>query len=103
MNSYSLAVIINRLTKHPQASVILRGYSDSKGSDKYNLALSERRTTSIANYLIAQGINEKQIIAEHYGEQYPVSDNITEEHRHLNRHVKILLPSVLINPTQEQK
>ena len=99
----SLTFIVNRLTKYPQASVILQGYSDSKGSEKYNLALSERRTTSMTNYLIAQGVNAQQIIAEHYGEKYPISDNITEEHRHLNRHVQVLLPSVFISTAQEKK
>jgi len=99
----SLNVVIKRLTKYRQAQVILRGYSDSKGSDKYNLALSKRRTDSIANYLISQGVEEQQIIAEHYGEKYPVTDNVTDEHRHLNRHVQILLPSVFISTAQEQK
>ena len=99
----SLAVIVQRLTKYPQASVILRGYSDSKGSDAYNLALSQRRTDKIASYLIAKGVQEQQITSEYYGEKNPISDNLTEEHRHLNRHVQILLPSVFINTTQEQK
>ena len=99
----SLAVIVQRLTKYPQANVILRGYSDSKGSDAYNLALSQRRTDKIASYLIAKGVQEQQITSEYYGEKNPISDNLTEEHRHLNRHVQILLPSVFINTTQEQK
>ncbi|KGJ97651.1 OmpA family protein [Colwellia psychrerythraea] len=99
----SLAVIVSRLTKYPQASVILRGYSDSKGSEKYNLALSQRRTDKIASYLIDKGVQEQQITSEYYGEKNPISDNLTEEHRHLNRHVQILLPSVFINTTQEQK
>lgn len=98
----SLQVVINRLTKYRQAQVILRGYSDAKGSDKYNLALSKRRVDSIADYLIAEGVNKAQIITEHYGEQYPVSDNITEEHRHLNRNVKILLPRTFVQTAKEQ-
>jgi len=99
----SLHVIIQRLTKYRQTQVILRGYSDSTGSDKYNLALSKRRVDSIANYLIAAGVNEAQIISEYFGEQYPVSDNITEEHRHLNRNVKILLPKTFVKAAQEQE
>ncbi|KGJ97653.1 OmpA family protein [Colwellia psychrerythraea] len=98
----SLNVIINRLTKYRQAQVILRGYSDTKGNSDYNLALSKRRVDSIANYLIAAGVNETQIISEYFGEQYPVSDNTTEEHRHLNRNVKILLPKTFVNAPQEQ-
>jgi len=51
--------------------------------------------------LIAAGVNEEQIISEYFGEQYPVADNITEEHRHLNRNVKILLPKTFVKAAQE--
>ena len=98
----SLSVVINRLTKYRQTQVILRGYSDNKGSTKYNLALSKQRVDSIANYLVAAGVNKDQIISEYLGEQYPVADNTTEEHRHLNRNVKILLPKTLVKAQQEQ-
>ena len=98
----SLNVVINRLSKYRQAQVILRGYSDTKGSSNYNLALSKRRVDSIADYLIAAGVNKEQIISEYFGEQYPVADNTTEEHRHLNRNVKILLPKTFVKASQEQ-
>lgn len=98
----SLQVVINRLTKYRQAQVILRGYSDNKGSTEYNLALSKRRVDSIASYLIAAGVSEEQIISEYLGEEYPVSDNTSEEHRHLNRNVKILLPQTFVQAPQEQ-
>ncbi len=98
----SLNVVINRLTKYRQAQVILHGYSDDKGSSTYNLALSKRRVDSIANYLIAAGVNKAQITTEYFGEQYPVSDNTTEEHRHLNRNVKILLLKTFVKAPQEQ-
>jgi len=97
----SLNVVVNRLTKYRQAQVILRGYSDTKGSSDYNLALSKRRVDSIIDHLIAAGVNEEQIISEYFGEQYPVADNITEEHRHLNRNVKILLPKTFVKAAQE--
>ncbi|NQZ27449.1 MAG: outer membrane beta-barrel protein [Colwellia sp.] len=98
----SLNVVINRLTKYRQTQVILHGYSDNKGSSAYNLALSKRRVDSIANYLIAAGVNKEQITTDYFGEQYPVSDNTTEEHRHLNRNVKILLPKTFVKAPQEQ-
>ncbi|PKH54904.1 OmpA family protein [Shewanella sp. Choline-02u-19] len=104
-SSEPLQVIVERLTRYSQAQVILRGYSDSRGSSAYNLALSKRRTTSVYQYLIAQGVNDKQIVSEYFGDQNPVTDNLTEEHRHLNRHVQILLPQLTlpeVMPQQEQ-
>lgn len=99
----SLQIIINRLIQFPQATVILRGYSDSQGSSEYNLALSKRRTDSITQYLTEHGVKPQQIIAEHYGEQYPVTDKISEQHKHLNRRVQVLLPQTIIQPQQEQR
>jgi OOP family OmpA-OmpF porin len=98
-----LTVIINRLTKYPQATVMLRGYTDSTGSHEYNLALSKRRTEKVANYLVIRGVNEQQIFSKYYGEQNPEADNSNKEQRHLNRQVKILLPSLYINTALEQK
>jgi OOP family OmpA-OmpF porin len=98
----SLQVVINRLTKYRQAKVILSGYSDTTGNADYNLALSKRRVDSVANYLISAGVNQEQIVSEYYGEQYPVTDNITEEHRHLNRNVRISLPKTFVKLTKEQ-
>ncbi|WP_057829902.1 OmpA family protein [Colwellia sp. TT2012] len=98
----SLNVVINRLTKYRQTQVLLHGYSDNKGSSAYNLALSKRRVDSIANYLIAAGVNKEQITTDYFGEQYPVADNATEEHRHLNRNVKVLLPKSFVKVMQEQ-
>lgn len=99
----SLQMIVNRLTKYPQATVLLRGYSDSQGRSDYNLALSKRRTDRITEHLIAQGVQQQQITVEYYGEQYPAVDNITEQHRHLNRRVQVLLPKTIIQPPQEQQ
>ncbi len=98
----SLQVVINRLTKYRQAQVILRGYSDATGSAEYNLALSKRRVESIADYLISAGVNKEQIVSEYFGKQYPVSDNITEAHRHLNRNVRILLPRTFVQVVEKQ-
>ncbi|GAA0780127.1 OmpA family protein [Shewanella aestuarii] len=99
----SLQMIVNRLTKYPQATVLLRGYSDSQGSSDYNLALSKRRTDSITEYLVTQGVQQQQITVEYYGEQYPAVDNITEQHRHLNRRVQVLLPKTTIQPLKDHQ
>lgn len=99
----TLQMVINRLTLYPQATVTLRGYSDTKGSENYNLELSKRRVNNVSQYLISQGVNEDQITSEFFGESAPVIDNNIADHRHLNRHVKILLPQTIISPAQEEK
>ncbi|MGZ3864223.1 MAG: OmpA family protein [Bacteroidia bacterium] len=52
----------------PDLVIELGSHSDSKGSDEYNLALSERRAKSATDYIISQGISAKRITAKGYGE-----------------------------------
>jgi len=99
----ALQLVINRLIKYPQAKVSLRAYSDNKGSESYNLQLSKRRLDEVSRYLMANGVAENQIEAQYFGEQAPVIDNNSEEHRHLNRHLQIRLPQMIISPAQEKK
>ena len=99
----SLSVVIHRLTLYPQATVSLFAYSDAKGSEEYNLQLSARRLSSVHQYLIDNGVNENQINIHNFGEKSPVIDNDSADHRHLNRHVQVLLPQVAIPSSQEKK
>lgn len=46
----------------------LGAHSDSKGSDAYNLKLSEQRANSAKNYIISKGIDPSRVIAKGYGE-----------------------------------
>lgn len=68
------------------------GHTDSKGSEKYNLALSEKRANSVKEKLIELGVNEEKIISvEGRGKLEPIYSNETEEGRYRNRRVEIYL------------
>jgi OOP family OmpA-OmpF porin len=74
----------------PNAKLSLSGYTDSVGSDAYNLKLSEKRAMSVANYLVAAGVPQANIVAvAGEGEADPVADNATAEGRAINRRVVI--------------
>ena len=96
-----LQQVVTRLNKHPQATVELTGYADAKGTEAFNLTLSKARVKHVSDYLIEQGVKAEQITEHHLGEAEPVIGNDTDEHRHLNRHVQVLLPAVTIYPTLE--
>ncbi|MFK7945496.1 MAG: OmpA family protein [Paracoccaceae bacterium] len=67
----------------------VEGHTDSRASDAYNQALSERRAESVANYLGRNfGINAE---TRGYGETSPVAPNSTAEGRQANRRVDIIL------------
>lgn len=86
-----LDTVASKLSKDaPNAKLSLSGYTDSVGSDAYNLKLSERRAMSVANYLVAAGVPQANIVAvEGEGETEPVADNATAEGRAMNRRVVI--------------
>ncbi len=77
------------LTDNPDVSIEISAHTDSKGSDEYNLHLSQKRAESVVQYLINKGISPYRLTAQGYGEQMPVADNETEEGRALNRRVEM--------------
>jgi outer membrane protein OmpA-like peptidoglycan-associated protein len=72
-----------------QTVVEVAGHTDSTGTEAYNQSLSERRASSVAQYLVARGISEQRLITVGMGELRPVADNGTEDGRQLNRRVEI--------------
>ncbi len=67
----------------------VQGHASSEGSSKYNMALSERRSQSVADYLKQRGVTNT-LYAKGYGEDYPIADNSTEEGRQKNRRVELI-------------
>jgi OOP family OmpA-OmpF porin len=80
--------------KYPGAKIRLDGYTDSIGTDAYNMKLSERRATAVKDYLIKEaGIDSSKITVVGHGEADPVADNKTAEGRAKNRRVEISILS----------
>ena len=79
------------ILKNPKISFIggkIDGYTDSTGSDSYNMGLSKRRADSVYKYLESKGVNlGSRFTTQGYGEADPVASNDTEEGRAQNRRV----------------
>lgn len=75
------------LSEHPDYSVVLDGYTDSTGSEAYNMKLSQRRAQSVANALMQLGVPASKITTHGYGEADPIASNDTPEGRAQNRRV----------------
>ena len=76
------------LNKYPNMNIEISGHTDSKGSDEYNLELSQGRADAVRQYLLDNGIMAGRIEAKGYGETQPEADNDTEEGRQINRRVQ---------------
>ncbi len=79
------------IEKHSSAKVVVEGYCDERGSEEYNLALGERRATSVKKYLASLGVNEGQLRTISYGEEKPADPGHNEKAWAKNRRVHFSL------------
>ena len=78
------------LKSHDNSYVVLAGFTDSVGSEEYNLGLSRRRAESVGAYLMnSANIAEDRIVKDWFGKLNPIADNGTSDGRRMNRRVEI--------------
>ncbi|WP_234108771.1 OmpA family protein [Chryseobacterium sp. R2A-55] len=79
------------LKNNPDTNINIYGYTDSKGTDAYNLALSDRRAASVKTYLISKGIASSRMNTMGMGEANPIATNDTDAGRAQNRRVEFAI------------
>ncbi|MBX2915850.1 MAG: OmpA family protein [Cyclobacteriaceae bacterium] len=81
--------IANFLIDHPNLHLKISGHTDSAGKEEANLKLSQARADAIKHYLVTQfKIDAIRIEAIGYGSSKPIVQEITDEHKQLNRRVE---------------
>lgn len=86
--------LVTLLNKYPRMKIAINGHTDSKGSDQYNLTISDNRCRSVYDYLVSQSIDQHRLEYKGYGEMYPVDTNDTEAGRQNNRRVEFVILEV---------
>lgn len=86
------------LQKNPTRNILIEGYTDSVGSDDFNLTLSRKRADEVKEQLVANGISPDRITTKGYGKQFPVADNDSAGGRQLNRRVEVLILNEGVTP-----
>lgn len=72
------------------ASFLVEGHTDGKGSDGYNLSLSERRANAVVRYLAEQGVDVKKLAAKGYGKLKPrASDPFDPANRRVETRLRV--------------
>ncbi len=79
------------LSKYPRTNTMIVGHTDSKGTDAYNLGLSERRARAAANFIAAQGIESTRLGTVGRGSNEPIASNETDAGRQQNRRIEIAI------------
>lgn len=88
-----LALFIN---DHPGQlkEVVVEGHTDYKGSDAYNMKLSQKRAQSVVDYLVSKGVPKDKIRADGKGKRMPIAgtvDKQTTEEMAKNRRVEVII------------
>lgn len=83
--------LVKILQKYPNTNIEVQGHTDSRGTDEYNMGLSQRRADAVANYLTSHGIASSRVTTKPFGESAPAYPNDTPEHMAQNRRVEFLI------------
>jgi len=74
------------LSRYPQTTIQVAGHTDSRGSEQYNMELSQRRADAVKYALVQRGIDPMRIRSYGYGESQPISSSDA-----MNRRVEIII------------
>jgi len=79
------------LKEYDKSVVEVAGHTDSTGSKQLNQSLSERRASTVSNYLAGRGLNGKRFIVVGAADDHPVASNATPDGRQQNRRVELTI------------
>jgi outer membrane protein OmpA-like peptidoglycan-associated protein len=94
-----LAKISGIVLAYPDLKLAIEGNTDSVGSDDMNQTLSEKRASSVLDYLAGQNIPAASMTSEGFGKTQPVASNDTAEGRQQNRRVELIVSGDVIGTT----
>lgn len=92
--AFELNKLVQIMQNNPNMRVKIESHTDSKGSDEYNLKLSDRRAKTTMQYIVSKGIAANRLEARGYGESQPKLDcgeNCTDEQNAINRRSEFII------------
>ena len=98
----NLDKLVTVLKNNPDTNINIYGYTDSVGSDSYNLTLSAKRADAVKAYLTSKGVASSRLFTQGMGEANPVASNDTDAGRAKNRRVEFAITAneKMINDAQ---
>lgn len=80
--------------EYDKTLIVVEGHTDNVGADEMNQSLSERRASSVGQYLMGKGVNGQRVLTAGFGESRPVSSNDSDAGRTQNRRVEVRLEPI---------
>jgi peptidoglycan-associated lipoprotein len=82
---------VGALKERPNLKIMIEGHCDERGSEKYNLALGDRRANAVKSYLVERGVSPDRIDTTSYGKERPFNLGHDEEAWAQNRRAHFAL------------
>ena len=95
-----LAKVAGILLAYPDLNISVEGHTDNVGGSGYNQELSERRASSVREFLVQQGVRPENIQSHGFGMTQPKASNATATGRQLNRRVDLIVTGQAIGNTE---
>ncbi len=89
-----LMALAEYMKSNPSKKLKIQGHCDERGSPQYNLALGERRSASVKQYLATLGVSDKNLETVSYGEEKPAVEGNNEEAWAKNRRATFVIEDV---------
>lgn len=87
----NIKTLAGSLNEYPNTEIKVIGHTDNKGTEAYNLGLSEKRAAAVKAYAVSQGVPSSRLTTAGKGFAEPIADNSTEAGRAANRRVEIVI------------
>ncbi|HWF03478.1 MAG TPA: OmpA family protein, partial [Candidatus Angelobacter sp.] len=94
-----LAKVSGIILAYPDLKLEIDGFTDNKGTEEYNMGLSERRAKAVRDFLVTQGVGQDTVNTRGYGPSNPVASNATASGRQQNRRVELVVSGEAIGST----
>ena len=92
--AFELDKLVEAMKANPEMVIMAKAHTDNRGSDQYNMNLSNRRAKATVQYVISKGIAKSRISGQGYGESEPkvsCGENCSEEQHAQNRRSEFLI------------
>ena len=86
------------MKSRPRLVIEIKAHTDTRGSEEYNLKLSDDRARATMQYVVSKGIDKNRISGKGYGETQPLincGENCTDEEHAKNRRIEFIIVSGL--------
>jgi outer membrane protein OmpA-like peptidoglycan-associated protein len=91
-----LARVAGIILAYPDLKLEIDGYTDSTGTPEFNQKLSDKRASTVRDFLVTQGLSSGNVSARGYGQSDPVASNKTPAGRQQNRRVELVVSGTAI-------